>query len=300
MLDQLDALRALHETGTTRRAAARLRITQSAVSKRIAVLEARVGVALLERHGRNARLTPAGVRLLEEALPLVRALEERLAAAHVGGPARVRLAATESLVASWLPGALRVALDACEAAGAPVALELHAHRGPLALERLRAGEVDLAIVVSGAEDGLYVAPLVLEPMVVVASAGVRLDPAPGDVVPVWTIEPGSLTGGWLAGRLARARGGWRVEVVGRIESFSSAVQLARAGFGNALVPVGIARSMGVMDEDVVPLPGGAARPVVLCARASAWDRPGVRRLGEAVLTACQGAPWDRGGGRRAE
>ena len=71
MLDQLDALRALHETGTTRRAATRLRVTQSAVSKRIAALEERVGAPLLERHGRNVRLTPAALRLLPK-LPLTK------------------------------------------------------------------------------------------------------------------------------------------------------------------------------------------------------------------------------------
>src|SRR5687768_16380590 len=130
MLEQLDALRALHETGTTGRAATRLRVSQSAISKRTAALEARVGRALLERHGRNARLSPAGLRLLEEALPLLRALEERLSAVEAAGPTTVRVAATESLVASWLPEVLRVALDAVSDAG--LRLELHAHRGPLA------------------------------------------------------------------------------------------------------------------------------------------------------------------------
>ncbi|MES2640138.1 MAG: LysR family transcriptional regulator [Myxococcota bacterium] len=292
MLDQLDALRALHEAGTTRRAATRLRITQSAVSKRIAALEVRVGAPLLERHGRNARLTPAGLRLLEDALPLLRALEERLTALDTAGVATVRIAATESLVASWLPAVLRAAVDT---PGAAPRLELHAHRGPLALERLRAGEVDLAVVVSGAEEGLHVEPLGSEPMVLVPSGEAPLSPAPGAVVPVWTIEPGSLTGAWLARRLARARGPWRVEVVARIESFGSAVQMARAGFGHALVPIGIARSLGVSDAVLVPLPGGIARPVVLCARPSGWERPAVRRFGEAVVVASRGAPWRTGG-----
>jgi DNA-binding transcriptional LysR family regulator len=291
MLDQLDALRALHEAGTTRRAATRLRITQSAVSKRIAALEIRVGAPLLERHGRNARLTPAGLHLLEDALPLLRALEERLTALDTTSVATVRVAATESLVASWLPAVLRAAVDARGAGPAP-RLELHAHRGPLALERLRAGEVDLAVVVSGAEEGLHVEALGSEPMVIVPSGEAPLSPAPGAVVPVWTIEPGSLTGAWLARRLARARGPWRVEVVARIESFGSAVQMARAGFGHALVPVGIARSLGVPDAVLVPLPGGIARPVVVCARPSGWERPAVRRFGEAVVAASRGAPWN--------
>ena len=64
MLDQLEALRALKEEGTTARAAVRLRLTQSAISKRIDALEAEVGAPLIEAHGRGCRLTPAGEALV--------------------------------------------------------------------------------------------------------------------------------------------------------------------------------------------------------------------------------------------
>lgn len=265
MIDQLAALRALQEAGTTGRAATRLRLSQSAVSKRIAALEARVGAPLLERDGRRVRLTPAARRLLDEALPLVRALEETVTRLDAGGPPRVRVAATESLLAAWLPARLRAAAEGVE-------LELHAHRGPVALDRLRAGEVDVAVVVGAVEEGLVGQVVAREPMGVVWDG-----PLPAEAVRVWTVEAGSLTGGWIARRLARQRGPRRVEVVGRIESFGALVALARAGFAPALVPEGIARAMGVPDAAWTPLHGWA-RPVVACARPSGWERAAVRGL----------------------
>lgn len=276
MLEQLAALRALHESGTTARAATRLRLTQSAVSKRIAALEARVGVPLLEREGRRVRLSPAALRLLDEALPLARALDDTLDRVTRPQVPLVRVAATESLLASWLPARLAAARD-----GAGVKLELHAHRGPVAVDRLRAGEVDLAVVVGGGEEGLVETALTHETMGIVASG-----PLPAGVVPVWTIEAASLTGGWLTRRLARWRGPVRVEVVGRVESFVALVQLARVGFGNALVPEGIARALGA---ELVPLPG-LARPLVALARPSGWERPAVRAVVAGLAARVAGSP----------
>ena len=107
MFEQLQALRALQEAGTTGRAATRLRVSQSAVSKRIAALEERVGFALLRQEGRNARLTPAAEALLEDVLPRLLEIEARLDAAATA-PSPVRIAATESLVASWQIGRAHV------------------------------------------------------------------------------------------------------------------------------------------------------------------------------------------------
>lgn len=277
MLSQLEALRALAETGTTGKAAARLRITQSAVSKRIAALEARVGRPLTEPSGRNVMLTTAGRELLADTLPLLRQIRERIERGPDQEEVRVRVAATESLVCAWLPAVLRGALEERPEAR----LELHTHRGPWVVERLRAGEVDLAVCVGEAVDPeLVEEPLGAEPMVLVGLGGGQ--PAPGERLAVWTIEPGSLTGAWLGRQLPRRarQWGWELLPTQRIESFSAAVQLARAGFGPALVPEGIARSMG--EAALTPLPG-LARPIALVSRATTLDRPGVRRFVDSTL-----------------
>ncbi|MER8443377.1 LysR family transcriptional regulator [Mesorhizobium sp. M1066] len=56
------------ETGSFRRTAEMLSVSQSTVSRRIQLLERRIGVALFERHRSGARVTLAGERFLKEAV----------------------------------------------------------------------------------------------------------------------------------------------------------------------------------------------------------------------------------------
>lgn len=268
MLDQVEALVALHDAGTMAGAAARLRVTPSAVSKRIAALEARVGAALVEPSGRRVRLTPAGEALLREVAPLLARL--RTVLQPEVGPARpLVVGSSPALLSSWLPMALRRAQEAV----AGLTLQIHARRGPVAVERVLAGAYDLAICVdAGLPDGLVVHRIGVEPMGVVQG---------GDGPPeeVWAIEPASYT--WQATQRAVARHAPELRIVGRIESFSALVQLARAGYGHALVPVGIARALGA---PVDPLPH-VARPIAIVGRAGVM---GLERVG-AFRTALQAA-----------
>ena len=63
-LDQLDAFAAVVELGSFTAAAARLNLTQPAISFQIRQLERRLGARLVERVGRRARPTAAGLDLL--------------------------------------------------------------------------------------------------------------------------------------------------------------------------------------------------------------------------------------------
>lgn len=66
-LHNLRAFRAIAESGSFSAAAARLHLSQPAVSKRIALLEAHLGVSLFDRVGRRVLLTEAGSALLPHA-----------------------------------------------------------------------------------------------------------------------------------------------------------------------------------------------------------------------------------------
>ena len=78
MIANIEALATLSELGTMTRAATRLRVTQSAVSKRIAALESQLGQKLVEPAGRGVRLTSYGVRLLDKTGPFMASLKEAL------------------------------------------------------------------------------------------------------------------------------------------------------------------------------------------------------------------------------
>ena len=66
-LASLEAFLAIAETGSFSAAGERLHLTQPAVSKRIAVLEAQLGRRLFDRIGREVALTEAGRALLPRA-----------------------------------------------------------------------------------------------------------------------------------------------------------------------------------------------------------------------------------------
>jgi LysR family transcriptional regulator for metE and metH len=93
----LSTLLALSESGSVSSAAARLHLTQSAVSHQLAALEGYFGVKLVDRGARPVRILPAGQRVLELAqsvLPQVRAAEReltQLAAGSAGGVLRIAI-----------------------------------------------------------------------------------------------------------------------------------------------------------------------------------------------------------------
>lgn len=95
-LGQLRSFLAVASTGSVRRAAERLVVTQPAVSSAVASLQREVGIALVARDGRGLRLTPAGVVFAHYARRALGLLDEGLAAAEgTASPerGRVRLAA---------------------------------------------------------------------------------------------------------------------------------------------------------------------------------------------------------------
>jgi DNA-binding transcriptional LysR family regulator len=274
MIERLEALTTLQRTGTLSRAAVQLRITQSAASKRIAALEAELGRPLVEQHGRKLRLTAEAERLIEEARPLLTRLREVLASQAAPRPKPLLIAATDSLLASWLPASLRSALDRLP----ELDVELHAHRGPMLIERVRSGDyaVGLCPALPGDKD-LIVRELAREPMVIVPS---RLQPlAAAATIDVWAIETQSLTWEAIATRLPRLKrtAGFSVQVVGRLESFTALVQVARAGFANALVPLGVARELGVPNPKLVHL-ADLSRPIAAVGRRTAFKNPAVSKF----------------------
>ena len=245
------------------RAAVRLRVSQSAVSKRIDALEGRTGAPLVERAGRSVRLTPHGEHLVATVAPLCAQIRSALSTETRGRP--VVIGSSPALLSSWLPGALAAARDEAE-----VRVEIHSHRGPAVVERLRSGLVDVAVVVdAGLPSDVSVDRLAEEPMVVVG--GSDDDPLPSRL---WLIETASLT--WMA--IERRLSRLQLEPIGRVESFSTLVQLARAGFGPALVPLGIAEAMSAPRRPF----HGLTRPIALAGRPGVLARPDVAALRAAL------------------
>jgi LysR family transcriptional regulator for metE and metH len=101
----LRTIRAIHEEGGLARAAERLHITQSALSHQIKGLEDQAGVELFVRRSRPMRLSSAGMKLLrlaEDVLPRLAALEEEFEGLRSGKSGRLHIAIECHACFDWL------------------------------------------------------------------------------------------------------------------------------------------------------------------------------------------------------
>jgi DNA-binding transcriptional LysR family regulator len=147
MLDvvRLRVIDAVSRYGSVTEAAKALHYTQPSVSHHLARLEAETGAQLLQRVGRGIRLTDAGQLLADRAAEIIGRVDaaEAELSAHVGLTAgRVRLASFSSAIGSLVPPA--IAALRREYPGLEISL-IDTHP-PEALELLRAGRIDVALI----------------------------------------------------------------------------------------------------------------------------------------------------------
>ncbi|EJW10304.1 putative LysR family transcriptional regulator [Rhodovulum sp. PH10] len=159
--------------GGFNKAAARLAITQPAVSQRVAQLEADLGVTLIERSPRHVCCTEKGLELLsyvERILSLNDAMHHAVAVPDaVHGV--FRLGVVETIVHTWLQEFMR-ALDVLYP---NLALEIDAGASPQLEDKLRADEIDLGFLLLPQTDPDFeVRELCKFPMGLVASPRLRL------------------------------------------------------------------------------------------------------------------------------
>jgi DNA-binding transcriptional LysR family regulator len=135
------------EEASFTRAAARLNLTQPAVSAQVRGLEARLGLALFTRTTRRTELTPAGRELLTAARGLVDEndrLARRIAELRGGDAGRLRLGA--AIYTIDIPE--RIALiERFMAAHREVALDVDNRNQADLLPDLERGVVDLALII---------------------------------------------------------------------------------------------------------------------------------------------------------
>ena len=279
MLDGLKALMTIEKVGTVSEAAVQLRLTQSAVSKRIQALEAEIGYRVIEREGRRVRITNAGLDLLVRAKPLLTEIEGLKFSPKQREPRQFSIGVSDSIASSWGPAVLRRAMDHLS----DVKLEVHVHRSTLIIENVKLGRYDLGLVTGQSSPqfssvGLVSTLLTTEEMVLL---GERKDL---ERKPILTIEIASATWREIGATVTAHR-----KLVGKrfefVESFSAAAQMAREGFGLALVPIGVARALGFKKDEIISLAPTIQRQIQFICRKTVFEMQAVQDLNKMLSNA---------------
>ena len=173
-LRHLKLIEAIAAEGAMTRAAARLYMTQSALSHQLAGLEEALGVSLFRRVPRGMILTRAGEKLLDCArsvLPAVREAHKLVTDAESEAQGALRISTECYTCYHWLPSRLK----AFQASFSRVEVQIVVEATRRPVEALLAGELDLAIV-SGrpAQAAVASRPLFEDEMVAILSPEHRL------------------------------------------------------------------------------------------------------------------------------
>lgn len=232
-IQELRALVLAADLGSVSAAAEALSLTQSAVSRSIAVLEQRLGVRLFRRERQRLFLSDAGRAMVRDAREILDRLDAaaRMVMAFGGGTEVLRIAALPTFATTWLIP--RLADFARAHPG--IAIDLSQALMPVDFD---AAPYDAAIQRSEmARPGTQVTPLCPERLIVVAApALVPADCTPERLLDYPLIQQATRPDLWSSWLNLAGADPFRQLRGPRFEHFDMVIAAAQAGLGVALLP----------------------------------------------------------------
>lgn len=282
-LDQLEAFAAVVELGGFSAAAARLNLTQPAISFQIRRLETRLGVRLVERVGRQAQPTAAGLDLV----PHIRRIDAAVAAAVAamaartqGVAGRVRLGTGATACIYLLPPVLSDLRRRFPA----VEIVVRTGNSRDILAEVERNSLDVAVVTLPAPGRMFaVEKLLDDEIVAVFPSGIapprRVSAAALAGLPVLLYESGGNARRVIDDWFARA--GVALKPVMELGSIEAIKQLVAAGLGCGLLPrLAVADAAGAVTAR--PLSPRLYREIAIVLRRDKVPDRGLRELVRAL------------------
>ncbi|MFO1287484.1 MAG: LysR family transcriptional regulator [Rubrivivax sp.] len=286
---------AVCEEGSIARAAARESLVASALSKRIAALEAEVGVPLLLRRRHGVQPTPAGQALLARAREVLAGLDQlrvELDAFGQGVQGSVRVLASPSVLAERLPEDIAAFLE--RQPGIRIGLE--ERTSPDIVRGVRDGAADLGVLWDHIDlAGLPALPYRSDRLCVAMSPQHPLARRPSLAYAETLAEPSiNVSPGGQLDQLLRRQ----AALVGRlpshrmqVSSLDAGFRMVAAGLGLAVMPLEAATPhAGAGRMALVPLSDAwAVRRFVVVTRSAPLLPAAARLLAESLQAAAAGA-----------
>ncbi|MFQ2163842.1 LysR family transcriptional regulator [Aeromonas hydrophila] len=274
LLEGLETLCLLASEGTMAKVASRLYISQSAVSKRIAQLEQRLGKKLVEPDGRQIRLTPQAQELLARVAPSLAEMKGVLADSQtLTDLTPLPVACSETLLAGYLARFMHDYLRQ------DPHLALSTHHTPVILARVRSGDALLGICAGRLPPGhgLEARLLLEEPFYLVEGDQREGENTDQGLRQILTMDLDNPSNRYLREPLA-ALG---LTPAMELDSYLALIELAKAGIGPVLLPAGLLALVGAQGPQARPL-AGLARPLYLVYRPNSLKRARIAQLVQAL------------------
>lgn len=285
-LHRLTLLREIKLTGSMTAAARKLSYSHSAISQQMALLEKEAGVSLLERVGRNVKLTSAGEELVRNTDAILAAMEHAesdLATAHQRPAGVVTLAAFATISRGVMPAALAILTQRFP--GLDVRLRL---RNPdEAVMQLASRQVDAVLTDSypgteGASSGAIHATVLGDDPIRCYLPDPSMD---GDFEKIravrWVMEPGTSAATQWALRVCRERG-FEPIVAHESSDLLFHLRLVEEGLAAAFLPDMVVREASSLLAPSHSMPSDQQRSILFLVRAGAQHRPQLVAIKEAV------------------
>lgn len=236
-LRQISYFAALADEGSFVRAAARVNVTQPALSMQIKEMEEQLGLRLVERGPREARLTPAGREVLARAARVLAEVREIEGMGRRQGPGgRVNLGIIPTVAPYLLPPVL------ARLGGVSRELRLREARTDRLLEELAGGALDAVVIARPAGRDDLAAEGLFRDRFVLAGSAARMEGLGAESLRPVSLDPDQLLlldeGHCLADQALEVCGLTRRQM--RVDlgasSLSTLVGLVAQGFGLTFLP----------------------------------------------------------------
>ena len=235
MIEGIEALMALEKYETVSEAAIRLRLTQSAVSKRIQALQQQLRLILVEPDGRRLRITNDGYQFLNKAKPLILELKNLSLQSDHSKLAHFSIGLSDSIASSFGPQVISETLKSLK----KIELDYHVHRSLMVLENISLGRYQLGLCTYDENrKDLYSIHLYDEPLVLLNA---DLNKKHNRHLPLITIEENSATWKNAGVELKKEYPQYFSNQVIYVESFMAVYQMTKVGLGNGLIPLGLTK-----------------------------------------------------------
>ena len=275
LLEGIETLLALSHEKTMSKVGSQLYISQSAVSKRIALLEKKLGKKLIVPDGRNVRLTPAANELIVTIGPTFQELQGQIYEQHaLLDNTIISLNCSETLVAGYLSTMMG------EYFKYDNAIRISTDHTPRIIEKVQSGKATIGFCAGHLppHHGLKAIFLWKEPFVLVSQF--PLQTLPNQVLTNDLSNPANRYQLDILSQLG-------IEPLMEMDSYTASAQLALGGIAPALVPLSIVKALKIEAQycfnfaQLQPL----FRPVHLCLRPNTYHNERVKKLLVAIENA---------------